>query len=117
MSQSGKTWRRLATEMVAIVGSILLAFAIDAWWDDVQLRQDERAALQQLREEFQSNADAIHSARDSRERARGLLDSLIFENAMHGRLVRKGSILQAYSALLATHREALAQIENRLGGS
>jgi hypothetical protein len=27
-------WKRLVVEAAAIVGSILLAFAIDAWWDD-----------------------------------------------------------------------------------
>ena len=27
-------WKRLFVEAVAIVGSILLAFAIDAWWED-----------------------------------------------------------------------------------
>ncbi|MCJ7558774.1 MAG: hypothetical protein MUP90_17935, partial [Gammaproteobacteria bacterium] len=27
-------WKRLAAEVIAIVASILFAFAIDAWWDD-----------------------------------------------------------------------------------
>lgn len=34
-------WKRISAEAVAIVGSILLAFAIDAWWDD---RVDETVA-------------------------------------------------------------------------
>ena len=29
-------WKRITVEAVAIVGSILLAFAIDTWWDDRQ---------------------------------------------------------------------------------
>jgi hypothetical protein len=56
-------------EVVAIVGSILLAFAIDAWWDDVQLRRDETAAMQQLRDEFLSNSEAIRAAEQSHRRA------------------------------------------------
>lgn len=37
MTKSGNTvWRRLLVEGAAIVGSILLAFAIDAWWDERQ---------------------------------------------------------------------------------
>jgi len=39
-------WKRLATESVIIVGSILLAFAIDAWWDE---RQEQRAQVERLR--------------------------------------------------------------------
>ena len=34
-------WKRITAEAVAIVGSILLAFAIDAWWDN---RIDEKIA-------------------------------------------------------------------------
>jgi hypothetical protein len=34
-------WKRISAEAVAIVGSILMAFAIDAWWDD---RVDEKVA-------------------------------------------------------------------------
>jgi hypothetical protein len=37
-SAGGKPWQRFITEGVVIVSSILLAFAIDAWWDG---RQDE----------------------------------------------------------------------------
>jgi hypothetical protein len=46
VSESGSgriPWRRLAAESVAIVASILLAFAIDAWWDgqrDLDREQD-----------------------------------------------------------------------------
>ncbi len=33
-------WKRLSVEAAAIVGSILLAFAIDAWWDRLQQRSE-----------------------------------------------------------------------------
>ena len=42
-------WKRISIEAVAIVGSILLAFAIDAWWEtrrEVDLAQSYIARLQ-----------------------------------------------------------------------
>ncbi len=47
-------WNQLAVEAVAIVASILLAFAIDAWWEERVLRIEEQQILQGLREEFLS---------------------------------------------------------------
>ena len=41
-------WPRMAVEGVAIVASILLAFAIDAWWDDRQQDASEQIVLQTL---------------------------------------------------------------------
>jgi len=41
-------WPRIAVEGVAIVASILLAFAIDAWWDDRQRDESEQVFLQTL---------------------------------------------------------------------
>ncbi len=38
-----------------IVGSILLAFGIDAWWDDVQQDRSEEAVLASILEEFEAN--------------------------------------------------------------
>jgi len=37
-------WKRLVLEATAIVASILLAFAIDAWWDERQDRKEANAA-------------------------------------------------------------------------
>jgi len=47
-------WKRTTVEAAAIVASILLAFAIDAWWEDRGLRIEEQQVLQGLREEFLS---------------------------------------------------------------
>ncbi len=62
---SSKTipWKRLIAEGGAIVVSILLAFAIDAWWDDRQERVEERQILQDLEEEFSLIRDTL--TRDS----------------------------------------------------
>jgi hypothetical protein len=52
----------LAAQVPAIVLSILLAFAIDAWWSQRQLRDDERAALRDLGTEFRANLAQINAA-------------------------------------------------------
>jgi len=45
-------WKRLAIEATAIVVSILLAFAIDAWWEERGERQAEIVLLERLRTDF-----------------------------------------------------------------
>lgn len=44
----------LAIESVVIVVSILLAFALEAWWDTRGQRQEETQVLENLRDEFQA---------------------------------------------------------------
>ncbi len=44
---------------MVIVGSILLAFGIDAWWDGVQEREEEQRILLGLREEFEAHRDSL----------------------------------------------------------
>jgi hypothetical protein len=56
-------WKRLALEATAIVASILLAFAIDAWWDDRNEAQLERRMLSALLVEFEQNAELLREAR------------------------------------------------------
>jgi len=47
-------WLRVFVEGVVIVGSILLAFGIQAWWDERQERAEERQALQALSGDFEA---------------------------------------------------------------
>lgn len=48
------------SEIIAIVASILLAFAIDAWWDEWQEAREAQEILVDLREEFQAvGADLV----------------------------------------------------------
>ena len=51
--------KTLLAEGVLIVVSILVAFAIDAWWSDRQEQVEERLILESLRSEFLSNAQEI----------------------------------------------------------
>jgi hypothetical protein len=55
-------WKRFAVEAVAIVVSILLAFAIDAWWDDRKERVLEQEMLHDLRAEYEDHKDDVSLA-------------------------------------------------------
>ena len=48
-------WTRLYIEAAAIVASILLAFAIDAWWADRLERREMVLVLDRLSAEFEAN--------------------------------------------------------------
>ena len=50
-------WTRLFAEGAIIVVSILLAFAIDAWWDSAQERSREDAYLRQLVSDLESTLE------------------------------------------------------------
>jgi len=52
-------WLRICAESVAIVGSILLAFAIDAWWDERLERRLEAQQLERLHVELATNIERI----------------------------------------------------------
>ena len=52
MTTSRIPWRRGFLEAVVIVTSILLAFGIQAWWDDLQEQEEEREILIGLEGEF-----------------------------------------------------------------
>ena len=58
-------WKRLGIESAAIVASILLAFAIEAWWDgrksDLQ-RRDHIVALERDFEQMAARAQASYDA-------------------------------------------------------
>jgi hypothetical protein len=65
-------WSRLSIEAAAIVASILLAFAIDAWWEDRQDRENEKEYLVSLRQEL---ADSIEFAKENEELRRKVVDA------------------------------------------
>jgi hypothetical protein len=83
-------WIRLSVEASAIVASILLAFAIDAWWAEQQDRRAENEVLNRLHEEFTLNRDGI-GARGLRTEYRWLTSSFL------GSLKRIGIVMSRYS--------------------
>jgi alpha-D-ribose 1-methylphosphonate 5-triphosphate synthase subunit PhnH len=66
-STSKIPWTRLIAEGGAIVISILLAFAIEAWWADRQVRLEEKVALSQLQVEFETNARLLNEKRQTHQ--------------------------------------------------
>jgi len=54
-------WLRIGAESVAIVASILLAFAIDAWWEGIKDRRLETEYLERLLEDQQANIAMVES--------------------------------------------------------
>jgi hypothetical protein len=58
-SQPRSRWSRLLLESIAIVLSILLAFAIDAGWDERQDRRAEEEILRALSVEFEGYKDGF----------------------------------------------------------
>jgi hypothetical protein len=56
-------WIRIVAEATAIRVSILLAFAIDAWWAERLERIAEREELSRLYDEFASNRERITEIR------------------------------------------------------
>lgn len=68
---------RLLAEGFAIVASILLAFAIDAWWDGLQERRDEVAVLGSLLGEFEANSARIPASIARHDRFVAAADEVI----------------------------------------
>ena len=55
-------WKRLSIEAMAIVASILFAFAIDAWWDDNQTDRKTQEILNAVRLEMESNLSSLQDS-------------------------------------------------------
>ncbi len=70
-------WKRLYVEAAAIVGSILLAFAIDAWWDEIGDRRSERAVLEALDAEFKKNQELLNEQIDVYHRRASAASALL----------------------------------------
>lgn len=52
-------WSRILAEGLVVVLSILLAFGIDAWWDDRSAQQVTRESLAAVREELLGNLELL----------------------------------------------------------
>ena len=101
-------WKRLSVEAAAIVASILLAFAIDAWWEDRQIRIDEQQVLLGLGAEFVTNREVL-----SRELASHLKDLQSLEDILL--LIEGGQSDDAKSIAMAALDEMQAPKTTDLG--
>lgn len=83
ISDAGKSgriqWGRLLAEGVVIVGSILLAFAIDAWWDTARDAAAASGRLDLLADQNMANHDGLVRADERLGRALEAMDALIYE--------------------------------------
>lgn len=78
MNESRKIpWNRLAAEGFVVVASILLAFAIDAWWDGHLEDRREDRQLAAMREDFFASSVAIVEVLESIEQHANGVDELI----------------------------------------
>ena len=55
-------WKRISAEGAAIVVSILLAFSIQAWWDEYQEERQLHEILEALEEAFSGNLSLINDS-------------------------------------------------------
>lgn len=69
LNRENISWAQIGVEAVAIVASILLAFAIDAWWDERQLRVEEGEILLGLQQEFAQKREILEEYRAMNDRA------------------------------------------------
>jgi hypothetical protein len=94
-------WPRIVAEGAAIVASILLAFAIDAWWQDRQVRQEEQEILRGLQEEFDSIHNVLSQDRalhlERLESLENLLVAIDQENLEEFRRVLDATLLEMMS--------------------
>ncbi len=69
-------WLRVFVEGAVIVGSILLAFALDAWWDNRNHENELRDQLELVSREMQSAREALQRALDAHDRNALLAENL-----------------------------------------
>jgi hypothetical protein len=70
-------WKRIIVEATAIVASILIAFAIDAWWQNRTERIIEVQYLQALREDLLISLELLDEDEAVQQRQVGYLNSLL----------------------------------------
>ena len=64
-ARPGIAWQRLALEGAVIIVSILLAFGIDAWWEEHKDRMKEQEILVGLQEEFHLTRELLANAMET----------------------------------------------------
>jgi hypothetical protein len=72
----GIPWLRVFVEGAVIVGSILLAFTLDAWWDNREREDELRDQLAVVAREMQASRDALERALKAHDMNAGLAGHL-----------------------------------------
>ncbi len=106
----------LLLEGVVIVASILLAFAIDAWWEGFRESRETRTLLESIREDVVATQTAIETSRSESEQiaayARAILEAMAAgapPDEMRERLLTLGNvfIIPGWSPINDTYAEAV----------
>ncbi len=74
-SLTGIEWKRLLVEGIAILVSILLAFSIDAYWDELKERKEEQEFISALYIDFNLNLEKLIYIKDQHE----IIENLLIE--------------------------------------
>lgn len=74
-------WKRIAVEATAIVASILIAFAIDAWWQDRSEKIVEIQYLQALHEDLVISLKILDEDEAAQQQQVAYLESLLLANS------------------------------------
>jgi len=61
LSRYAKTWGDAARDVVLIVASIMIAFGLDAWWEDLGERRIQSAQIATLQSEFEVATNTLNS--------------------------------------------------------
>ncbi|MDX1482832.1 MAG: hypothetical protein R3315_14195, partial [Woeseiaceae bacterium] len=77
VAQQTIPWKRIVVEATAIVASILIAFAIDAWWQDRTDRKVELNYLQALQDDLQVSLELLTRDEAVQQRQIDYLESLL----------------------------------------
>jgi hypothetical protein len=85
-------WPRMAVEGVAIVASILMAFAIDAWWDDRQQDASEQIVLKTLLDDLRVKQALLADMTDFSEAIIKSAESLLRAASNTGQALSEDSI-------------------------
>ena len=67
-TRSGHEWRGLVIEITVVVVGILIAFALNSWWDGRAQASQERAHLRALHSDFAANVERLGEAAARQER-------------------------------------------------
>jgi hypothetical protein len=74
-------WKRILVEATAIVASILIAFAIDAWWQNRTESIVEAQYLRALREDLNRSLQLLDESEASQRQQVGYLESLLLADS------------------------------------
>ena len=77
LDRFGVKWRDAGRDIILIVVSILIAFAVDAWWGRALERQAERAQVRLLIGELQAGRELLDATLDGLEGAAAANETLL----------------------------------------